>query len=365
MVTSGDEHALLLDSLCSPNWAAVVAAVEGAGEWMHKAPPGDPRSDSLVIGLESLAAHQKWEVRRAVARVAEHGHSEAFDRMLAVLITDVNASVRSAAESSASRRKDRRRANALGQQHADRVMAILNDIETHHGIRVRQAAQRAAEDIGSSVARELYHEVAKLLTPLALSVSKARSQASVTISASLSRELDRIDVDLRRISAVLKAMREYASPPRLNFSRESIAEILEESAELARSGSDGRIGIVVDAGADAVAVVARPRFCQALRNVLSNALEAYHPEAEPSPVRADIRAYKGYIIITVEDSGVGMSREQIRDARQLFVTTKENGTGFGLPLAIGIVESEHSGRLEIESRVGVGTRVTITIPTER
>jgi two-component system, sporulation sensor kinase D len=143
-----------------------------------------------------------------------------------------------------------------------------------------------------------------------------------------------------------------------------MADMLEESAEIARSASDGRIGIVLDTCADVKAVVARPRLCQALRNVLSNALEAYPLERQPIPVRAIARAHAGHIVITVEDHGAGMSQEQMQDARLLFVTTKENGTGFGLPLAIEIVESEHNGRLEIESQLGLGTRVKITLPTE-
>lgn len=365
MVTSDDGHALILEALRSPIWTELAEAVEAAANWMNTAPPGDPRIHTLVVALEPLAIHPKWEVRRTVARVAEHGQSEILDRMLAVLIKDVNASVRSLAESSVSRRKDRRRAGALGEQHADRLTTILNDLETRHGIRARQAAQRAANDIGTSLARELYHEVAKLLTPLALSLSRLRSQTSTNLSSPLSRELDRIDVDIRRIDAVLKAMRDYASAPRLTFARESIGEILEESVDVAQAGSDGRVQIIVDVRGDVVAVVARQRFGQALRNVLSNALESYPPNGEAIPIRASARAHDGYVVITIEDRGAGMSPEQTRDAQLLFTTTKENGTGFGLPLAIGIVESEHNGRLAIESHRGIGTRVEITIPLEQ
>ena len=50
-----------------------------------------------------------------------------------------------------------------------------------------------------------------------------------------------------------------------------------------------------------------------------------------------------------------MSAEAQRDALTLFPTSKPNGTGFGLPLAVKIVESEHGGRLSIESVKGRGT----------
>ncbi len=57
-----------------------------------------------------------------------------------------------------------------------------------------------------------------------------------------------------------------------------------------------------------------------------------------------------------------MSEESQRDALTLFATSKPNGTGFGLPLAVKIVESEHGGRLTIESARGRGTLVRIVIP---
>ena len=57
-----------------------------------------------------------------------------------------------------------------------------------------------------------------------------------------------------------------------------------------------------------------------------------------------------------------MSAEAQRDALTLFATSKPNGTGFGLPLAVKIVESEHGGRLSIESVKGRGTIVRITHP---
>jgi energy-coupling factor transporter ATP-binding protein EcfA2 len=55
--------------------------------------------------------------------------------------------------------------------------------------------------------------------------------------------------------------------------------------------------------------------------------------------------------------------QAIKGMRQvIFVTHKPNGTGFGLPLAVKIVESEHGGRLTVESAKGHGTLVRISVP---
>ena len=65
--------------------------------------------------------------------------------------------------------------------------------------------------------------------------------------------------------------------------------------------------------------------------------------------------------LVVEDNGDGISQENLPNVFDPFYTTKDDGTGLGLPLSMGIVEG-HGGVLEIESRVGLGTKVSITLP---
>ena len=80
------------------------------------------------------------------------------------------------------------------------------------------------------------------------------------------------------------------------------------------------------------------------------------------PIRVTAQLHEGLVAIAVEDSGCGMSAEAQRDALTLFATSKPHGTGFGLPLAVKIIESEHGGRLSIESAKGRGTIIRIVIP---
>jgi signal transduction histidine kinase len=68
-------------------------------------------------------------------------------------------------------------------------------------------------------------------------------------------------------------------------------------------------------------------------------------------------------VVDVTDTGVGIPADHLPRVFESFFTTKEEGKGTGLGLAIcrRIVE-QHNGRLEIDSRVGEGTTIRVTLP---
>jgi len=70
-----------------------------------------------------------------------------------------------------------------------------------------------------------------------------------------------------------------------------------------------------------------------------------------------------YMIISIEDNGIGVGNEKKSDYFEPFYTTKEpgKGTGLGLSVSHSIVES-HGGMIRIDGKSGVGAVVTIEIP---
>jgi len=363
------DYTALLAALDDSDWSRVLNAMQTAENWVRSAAPGDPRIDNVVSKLVALGRHTKWEVRRGVATVAAQVVHPAFEVALSKLATDDNARVRQAAESAALRRRDWRHASTLGKQHEERINATLDDIEARFGTRGREAVKRASEQIANTFARELYHEVIKLLTPLATSADRLRAQLSNEASSrtALRDEAARIEQRVAQLRAVLDAMRAYTDYPRLTFRAESLKRIIDEAASLAQAGASHPASptIEIDVGDSITAEVAGTRLVQAITNVLVNAIESYDIGDSVMPIKVQAEAQEGRVMITVQDRGCGMSQEALVDARTLFATSKENGTGFGLPLAIKIIEAEHGGRLSLESTKGHGTIVTMVIPAQR
>ena len=106
---------------------------------------------------------------------------------------------------------------------------------------------------------------------------------------------------------------------------------------------------------------------QIVLNLLINAIKFSHAGGEVAIV---LRNLSGGIMIDVVDHGIGMDADEVRLAMTRFGqvasawTRRHDGTGLGLPLAIGLTEL-HGGTLTVRSTKGVGTTVTVAFPRDR
>jgi nitrogen fixation/metabolism regulation signal transduction histidine kinase len=97
---------------------------------------------------------------------------------------------------------------------------------------------------------------------------------------------------------------------------------------------------------------------QVLINAIKNAEEAGSSRDE---VAVEIQTTEGVARLTVSDRGKGMTPEVMKSALLPFYSTKQRGSGLGLPLCREIVEA-HGGRLRIQSREGGGTTIAFELP---
>ena len=115
-------------------------------------------------------------------------------------------------------------------------------------------------------------------------------------------------------------------------------------------------------------IVDRLRFKQSLLNLCSNAIK-FTPPGGHVHVIAD-QEDDGRFVLTVSDTGIGMSPEQIPVALEPFrqiaspFARQKEGTGLGLALVKSLVEC-HGGKLEIESALKRGTTVRLILPASR
>ena len=106
----------------------------------------------------------------------------------------------------------------------------------------------------------------------------------------------------------------------------------------------------------------RAQIEQVLLNLILNAAEAM-PKGGILRLSAarEMLDGKAQIVISVRDNGQGMSQEQVENLFAPFLTYKESGTGIGLAIVKKIMEN-HQSKLEVESKVGQGTRFKLYFP---
>ncbi|OKP98701.1 ATP-binding protein [Paenibacillus sp. P46E] len=100
---------------------------------------------------------------------------------------------------------------------------------------------------------------------------------------------------------------------------------------------------------------------QCLINLYKNGIEAMR-DKDGGILTIDISEKKQNILITIRDTGIGMTKEEISRLGKPYYSTKEEGTGLGMLMAYSTI-NKVKGNIEVESEKGRGTTFLITIPT--
>jgi signal transduction histidine kinase len=104
----------------------------------------------------------------------------------------------------------------------------------------------------------------------------------------------------------------------------------------------------------------RVQLQQVFMNLMLNGIDAMKETTDGSELTIKSNAADGQLLISVSDTGVGLPPEQDQ-IFMAFFTTKDNGTGMGLPISRSIIES-HGGRLWAERAPGRGATFQFTLP---
>ncbi|WP_157404540.1 two-component system sensor histidine kinase NtrB [Shouchella shacheensis] len=111
----------------------------------------------------------------------------------------------------------------------------------------------------------------------------------------------------------------------------------------------------------AICHVNESMFKQVILNLLRNSIEAYASSNSSRTLKVKTQFTGDEVVIEISDNGEGMPEEVLGNLGKPFFTTKERGTGVGIPLCKKIIE-DHGGSFHVESECEVGTKVAIRLP---
>jgi len=244
----------------------------------------------------------------------------------------------------------RRRFGALSERHARAEEALR-----------RRDRLAAMGELAATVA----HEVRNPLNTASMTAQRLRREFLGAVSesgperAELQELLGVMSAETQRIDRIVQQFLEYARPRPLAPEPAELGALVEDVAARARPLAEARgVRLAVETAGAGRAHVDPAQLRQALDNLVRNAVEA---TPEGGLVSIGVRRDGDGHVIEVRDTGHGIEPDRLPRIFDLYFTTKPEGTGVGLAVTQQAV-SAHGGTIEVDSRPGAGTTMSVRLP---
>ena len=216
----------------------------------------------------------------------------------------------------------------------------------------------------SDVARRMAHEINNPLTPIQLSAERIKKRYASAFKEEdldfLNKSTDTIVNQVEVLRDMVSAFGNFAKQPQLSFEVLDLSQLIDESLDFLSTDNDLYEAVVEHKG-DASIEADIKRIRQVLNNVFTNTIDALQKENNPvitvktEPV---IHQSTAYVVMEVKDNGHGFDSDLLDSAFEPYTTTKNKGTGLGLPIVKKIIE-EHKGLISIKNNKEKGATLKI------
>ena len=254
---------------------------------------------------------------------------------------------------------------AWAQDLEERVKEKTAELRSAHNEVLHVETMASVGKMAAVVAHEINNPLSGILTYSKLlkkwvendSVSKEKKQEAVEC-------LDLISSESRRCGELVKNLLSFSRQSPMNVQPTDINRLIGQCTMLLRHNLEiGGVELHTSLADDLPRLQCDgTQIEQVLLAVIVNAADAM-PKGGNLWVESKLSEEGSRVVLTVRDDGSGIPPDVMPKIFEPFVTTKENGHGTGLGLAVsrGIIE-RHNGKISIESELGKGTTVTITLP---
>ena len=243
-------------------------------------------------------------------------------------------------------------AGALGALIELKDLSVLRDLQAvmDHSTVLSRLGEMAAG---------VAHEIRNPLNAITLHLEPLRSAHALTPEAA-QEAVETVRLQIARLDRVVSGFLKVARLRKLTLVAIEPEQLTAEVVHLlAPEATLAGLELLCDCAEPLPRLSGDPEVLrQALMNVVKNAIQAVPSRGLRIHVRC--RAREDQVFLSVKDTGPGMAKEVKDKAFDLYMTTKENGTGVGLAFVLQAVEM-HGGRVEIESEPGRGTTVTLVL----
>ncbi|MDA5094793.1 PAS domain-containing sensor histidine kinase [Aliiroseovarius sp. KMU-50] len=238
------------------------------------------------------------------------------------------------------------------------------------------SAQRMAA--WGDVARRIAHEIKNPLTPIQLSAERIKRKFSKVDGVDVPSLEQYTDVIVRQTNDLRRIVDEFSKFARMPEPERRRVDLVAIARDAVLLQQAGQAGVSIKAAlpdGEIAADIDATMIGQALTNLIKNAGEAIEtlqergaPEGHTPQIKINMYEQENGVTITIADNGIGLPEDRSR-LFEPYVTTRDKGTGLGLPIVKKIIE-EHGGTLVLEDAPSFdegehfGAMANIWLPTD-
>ncbi len=228
---------------------------------------------------------------------------------------------------------------------------------------VHRLDERHVEDL-SWIVREFSHEIRDPLQSLTANLEWAEAQIGKLLQQGQTTEVEKLQEALRDsrtglalVSRIAEDLTRSSRPVRVG--RVELREVFDTIRRMTRK-SLGNVKLTIRQGHGTTVLANETRLCQVFLNLVRNAAQALEGCEKPRIAIEVNPPAQGRVTVTVRDNGPGIPQSVVDNLFTPWVTTKETGTGLGLPVSRRYVV-EMGGSLELSRTDDSGTEFTIEL----
>ncbi|MDR0796403.1 MAG: histidine kinase [Tannerella sp.] len=213
------------------------------------------------------------------------------------------------------------------------------------------------------------HEIRNPLTTIRSAIQYLSKE--FTNDPAKSEMINEIQAETERINKILQGLLSFASPTALNKAEVNLEQLIHRTLLLIKSTlNKNHIEIQFEYFTENTTIQGdAEQLKQVFLNIIFNAIEAMKDNPSEKPRTLIIGMENGavidlknrYLIVSVEDTGIGITQNDIENVFNPFFTTKSEGTGLGLSICYGIID-RHQGEITINSTPQKGTILQVKLP---